>query len=412
MSSYVIAEAEVTSPLSELVLPKAATGLALIVRRAGRPVGFIMQPLHDAGPISPDALSALLSPLSAKLFQEGIRTELLAPADTAGFPSLTVAVCTRDRPALLERCLAHLLTALGAGPTPGSSPGAGVEVLVVDNAPATECSQEVVKQLAGVRYVRESRPGLDFARNRAVSEASGELLAFLDDDVIADRDWLGGLREAWAENPDAAAFTGLVLPQELSSKAQILFEAAGGFRRGFEKIRYHGQSRSDNRLYPCGAGIFGAGCNMAFRRDVLLKLGGFDEALDTGPTLPGGGDLDMFYRVVRAGYPLVYEPRYLAFHQHRRERAALRRQYWTWGLGFFAFLVKSYMTDPPLRPRLRSTTAWWFKHELSELVRSLSGRHALPPDMILAELVGGMVGLAGEYQRSKRRTVTIRNRFA
>jgi GT2 family glycosyltransferase len=282
----------------------------------------------------------------------------------------------------------------------------------VDNAPATERSREVVMQLSGVRYVRESRPGLDFARNRAITEASGELLAFLDDDVTVDRDWLGGLREAWAENPDAAAFTGLVLPQELVTKAQILFEAGGGFRRGFEKIRYHGQSRSDNRLYPCGAGIFGAGCNMAFRRDVLLKLGGFDEALDTGPTLPGGGDLDMFYRVVRAGYPLVYEPRYLAFHQHRRERAALRRQYWTWGLGFFAFLVKSYMTDPPLRPRLRSMTAWWFKHELAELARSLSGRHALPPDMILAELVGGVVGLFGEYQRSKRRTAIIRNRFA
>jgi hypothetical protein len=56
--------------------------------------------------------------------------------------------------------------------------------------------------------------------------------------------------------------------------------------------------------------------------------------------------------------------------------------------------------------------AWWFKHELAELSRSLRGRHVLPPDLLMAELVGGIVGLSGEYQRSKRRTATIRNHFA
>ena len=71
---------------------------------------------------------------------------------------------------------------------------------------------------------------------------------------------------------------------------------------------------------------------MAFQRDILRNLGGFDEAMDNEIYPSQGGDMDIFYRVIRAGYSLQYEPNYLVFHQHRRELQALRHQYWTWGL--------------------------------------------------------------------------------
>lgn len=151
---------------------------------------------------------------------------------------------------------------------------------------------------------------------------------------------------------------------------------------------------------------------MTFRRESLLKLGGFDDALDTGAPLPGGGDLDMFYRIVRSGSPLIYEPQYLVYHQHRQEYEKLRRQYWTWGLGFMAFVTKSYQSDLAQRSQFRRLVQWWFKDQGKQLVKSLMGRHSLPSEMILAELWGGIVGLLGEYGRSQQRIEQIRRQYS
>src|SRR3989304_2684377 len=233
---YTIIEIEVTQPLPTISISRHDTGIAVLLRYKGKPIDFWMEVLPANSILTPEDLARCL---------ESLRS-LQPPA--FGTPDL-------------------------------------FEILVVDNAPSDQRTRELVVSFPEVSYICESKPGLDFARNRALQEAKGELLAYLDDDVIADRRWLAGLMEAWAENPDAAAFTGLVLPYELATEAQIMFEQRGGFRRGFNKIRYYGQNLPGKHLYPCGAGIFGAGANMAFRRDILLKLGGFDEALDTGSRL-------------------------------------------------------------------------------------------------------------------------------
>src|SRR4029077_11695552 len=162
--------------------------------------------------------------------------ELMGGRARKAVPSLTIAICTRNRPDGVHRLL-ESLSRLSVSPdaSPGRSP---MEILVVDNAPSDDRTRDLVSQRPEVSYVREPRPGLNFARNRALREARGEILAFLDDDVIADRHWLAGLADAWAANRDAAAFTGLVLPMELETEAQIVFERRGGFRRGFDRIRY------------------------------------------------------------------------------------------------------------------------------------------------------------------------------
>lgn len=405
---YAIYDLEITQPLPKLTLSQQQTGMAVIIRRKDKPIGFLMQALPAGHTLLPEELATWIAKeIGGKLLRESIREELQPSVDFEFLPSLTVAICTKDRPDNLARCLASLLKLQNI-----SSDQLHFEILVVDNAPSDQRTQDLVKTLPTVRYVREAKPGLDFARNCALHHTTSDFLAFLDDDVVVDRNWLQGLQEAWAENPDAAAFTGQVLPYELETEAQILCETRGGFRHGFEKIRF-GQTLPGNTLYPCGAGVFGVGCNMAFRRDLLLELGGFDEALDTGASLPGGGDHDMFYRIIRSGNTLVYEPKYLVFHQHRREYEALRRQYSrSWGLGFTAYVSKCFLSDPPQRKKLCRLVLWWLKYELDLLLKSLTGRHALSPEIFLGELLWGIFGLLGEYPRSIKRTNQIRRQFS
>jgi GT2 family glycosyltransferase len=402
---YAIVDADVMRPLPDVPLPAGSGGVAVVVRRGHRPVGFLMQQTAGRDTVPAAELATMISrACGSKLLQESIRDELGPAQQPAPVIAVSIAICTRDRPDHLERCLGSLRNLH----LPSEDAARRLEIVVVDNCPSDDRTRDVCDRFPEVRYVRESKAGLNFARNRALAEATGEFLAFLDDDVTVDRWWLVGLFEALHENPDAGAVTGAVLPYELATPAQILFERRGGFQRGFQKIRYHSGSMPGYRWYPSGAGSFGAGCNMALRRSLLLELGGFDNALDTGAPLPGGGDLDIFYRVVRAGHPLVYEPSFMVFHDHRREIEKLRRQYWSWGLGFMAFLDKTYRTDPAERRNLRGMIRWWFGDQLLQLFEGVRGRHVLPVRFLAAELFGGVMGLAGTYARSVRRTERIR----
>lgn len=402
---YAIFDIEVTQPLPTVAVSRSDTGIAVLVRRKEKPIAFWLEPLPANSSLPPRELAIRISKrASTQMLIESIREELASFTKPPGFPSLTVAICTRDRPDCLRRCLQSLLD-LKERAAGGTSQ---FDIMVIDNAPSDDQTKQLVAHFSEVRYITEIKPGLNFARNRALREANSELLAYIDDDVAVDRGWLRGLQEAWFENPDAVTFTGQVLPMELETKAQILFEQRGGFRRGFEKVRYTSAAPSDDgSLYPCYTGIFGVGCNMAFRRQALLELGGFDEALDTGAPLPGGGDHDIFYQVIRAGYPLVYEPAYLVFHQHRRTMKKLSYQYWTWGLSFMTFASKAHRLDLPLRTSWRKLIFRWFLKHLKELAMAMSGHHVLPTRIVFREMCGGIVGLCGEYKRSKQRIQQI-----
>jgi glycosyltransferase involved in cell wall biosynthesis len=400
---YRLAEIEITQPLPALDFAAGETGAGLVIRRHGRPIGFLMRENSSGRTWSPDELGEWISDaLNTKIVEEAIRDELAPPPTNVSFPSLSVAICTRNRVASLNRCLDSVLPL---------QQKYGFELLVIDNAPSDDTTARLVKNFPAARYALEQRPGLDFARNRAWNDATGELIAYLDDDVVVDSGWFAGLQEAWGENPDAAAFTGLVMPLRLGTRAQVLFEKRNGFRRGFDKNRF-GREKPGNSLYPCSTGIFGTGANMAFRRDALRDIGGFDEALDTGAPLPGGGDLDIFYRIIRAGHALVYEPSYMVFHEHRASESDLRRQYYTWGLALMAFVEKSYRNDPPQRAQFRRLLIWWIRDQLLQMFKALRGKHVVPFSIIFAEFRGGIVGIFGEYPRSLKRIAMIQREFA
>ena len=409
---YPLFDIEVTRPLSDLPLSSGDAGVAILVRRKGVPIAFWLQEVNGIQRMSVGELTRrIATEAGEKIVAETIREEMMSPSSAASLPSLTVAICTKDRPEGVERLLHSLRGQMAALPE-GSR---GCEILIVDNAPSDERTRDLAALRSEVRYVCEPRPGLNFARNRALREARGEVLAFLDDDVVVDKYWSIGLAEACTENRDAVAFTGQVLPLELETEAQIAFEIRGGFRRGFDRVRY-GPVLPGNSLYPGGAGILGAGANMAFKTEALRQLGGFDEALDTGAAVPGGGDLDIFYRIIRAGHTLVYEPRFLVFHQHRRDMKSLLRQYRrSWGLGFMCYISKCLKDDPERRINLLRLIYWWFVNDLLGLLmhlkKKLQGRRHLPPSLFLGELWGGVVGLFGGYSRSLRRVEEIRKSF-
>jgi glycosyltransferase involved in cell wall biosynthesis len=410
---YSLFDVDVTHLPGDLPLSPGDAGAAVLIRRKGVPIGFWMQEATGSRCVSAGEVAKRIGGHAGeKIVAEAIREEMSSPSAALALPLVTVAICTRDRSEGVERLLRSLSDQASALPD-GS---AGLEILVVDNAPSNERTRELAARRPEVRYLREPRPGLNFARNLALQEARGEILVFLDDDVVVDRHWSAGFASAWAENRDAVAFTGQVLPLELETDAQVLFEFRAGFRRGFDRIRY-GAVLPGDRLYPGGAGVFGTGANMAFRTDVVRHLGGFDDALDTGAALPGGGDLDMFYRIIRAGHALIYEPRFLVFHQHRREMKALRFQYRrSWGFGFMCYVSKCMRTDPERRVNLRRLIVWWFVNGLTEMVmhlrKRLRGERHVPPSIFIGQLYGGVVGLLGGYARSQRRVETIRRRFA
>ncbi|HEX5042463.1 MAG TPA: glycosyltransferase [Candidatus Polarisedimenticolaceae bacterium] len=293
-------------------------------------------------------------------------------------PSLTAAICTRDRPHLLQRALASLAAQR-------ESPA---EILVVDNAPADSHVRALVAQsFPSVRYLAEPAPGLDFSRNRALRAARGEVVAFLDDDAVADPGWSAALRAAF-EEPRVGAVTGRVEALALETEAQRLFEANGGFGRGGKRVRLPADAGRPlhGRRAPliAWAVSVGSGCSLAVRRELALRLGGFDEALDLGEALPGGGDHDVLWRVLEAGYHVVYEPTALARHEHRRDAAGMGAQLSGHQRALVALMVK-ILTRSRGRRRapVAAFLAWRLVKPGHRLARRLLGKDPLPAPLLL-----------------------------
>jgi hypothetical protein len=230
--SYAFVEVEVTRPLGDLRLGVDQRGVGIVSRRNGRVVGF---PLHHAAPgshLCAAELEALLDP--APVAPDG-------PSPRGTRPHVAVAVCTRDRPELLRSCLASLL----------DGEVRPAEITRRRQRPPDDRTRELVAEL-GVRYVREPRPGLDFARNLALRAASGDVVAFVDDDVAVDADWLARVEVVWRAEPETGAVTGQILPLELATDEQVAFERRAGFRGGNVRVRYVGSSLAGDPVYPYG----------------------------------------------------------------------------------------------------------------------------------------------------------------
>ncbi len=262
-------------------------------------------------------------------------------------PFISVIIATRDRADKLANCLDSIL----------AMDYPNFDVIVVDNAPSSEETAELIarRYTAGgrVRYVRENEPGLGRAHNAGLARTHAPYVAFTDDDVVVDPNWLGMIASNFSKDETVACVTGLILPAELETRAQYWAERHGGFGKGFERRVFDSQAnRPRGRLYPFTAGQLGSGANMAFRTDVLKTIGGFDPALGAGTRARGGDDLAAFFKIIDAGYRLVYEPGAVLWHYHRRDEAGMRRQALGYGIGLGAYLTKLVVDRPTLLLKL------------------------------------------------------------
>ena len=375
-------------PPEELTAPAR-----LLVRDGAQPLGWLHLPLWRFHDDRRKTIRAALSGnhvLQASLVRYRSLPEPAPPA--ARLPSITVVICTRDRTDNLRRCLAAVRQLRYHR----------FQILVVDNAPASDATQRLVSELPDVSYVREERPGLDWARNRGIMEARTDIVAFSDDDTRVDPYWLEAIGRAFAAD-GVMAVTGLVTPMKLDTPARRYFEDIyGGMGKGFVPSWTRRDQRGPRRMFwASGCGV---GANMAFRRALFASIGPFDPALDVGTPTRGGGDIEMFHRVLAKGHMLVYEPSAIVWHEHRSDFPALARQLADNGSGFMAYLLT--VAGQPGADRIAilrfALRDWLWGWIIARLVRPGVHRRAL----IFAELRGAIKGISA-YHRARKEAAML-----
>ena len=225
----------------------------------------------------------------------------------------TVALCTHNHADRLVRTLADLALL--------KSPRQPWEFLVIDNG----CRDETPKLLAHhawpsgweVRVVREEKLGLSNARNRAIAEARGEYVIFMDDDETADPDWLCAYeRLINAHHPDA-----------FGGRQVVLFEDTRPPWLRDELLGFLGELNRSDRIMPLTdpyTPFYGG--NFGFRKAVCERVGNFDAMLGRkGADNTGGEEVDFYRRLLDAGFSVWWTPE--ATIHHRIQAAKLERGY-------------------------------------------------------------------------------------
>lgn len=244
-------------------------------------------------------------------------------------PALTVVLCTRDRAALLG----DALDAIAAAVRPDDA------VLVVDSASRDAAATEPARQ-RGVTVLRADRPGLSIARNVGLAAARTPVVAFTDDDCRPRPGWAAALARDF-EDPTVGFVTGFV-EADREARMAVSCMVDGGAHR---------YRRGDDPFH------LGVGANMAVRTAAAAAVGGFDERLGAGAPLRAGEDVDLWWRLLQAGWEGSYAPDAEVTHvQWRSDGQALRLSY-GYGLGAGALAAKAIRARQPggwglLRQRL------------------------------------------------------------
>jgi O-antigen biosynthesis protein len=235
-------------------------------------------------------------PAYAQLQSMGpLRAPLLPDA-----PTFSVIVCTRNGSRTLEECLVSLERIRYPH----------FEILVVDDG-STDHSREIIQQHPRARYLFQEPAGLSIARNTGANHASGELLAYTDDDCIVDEDWLTYLAVAF-RNPEVAAVGGPNIPPPPQNLSQAcVITAPGG---------------PAHVLLTDTTAEHIPGCNLAVRKSAFTEVGGFLPQYHAA-----GDDVDFCWRLIELGFTIAFHPGAMVWHYRRFSVKAYLKQQMGYG---------------------------------------------------------------------------------
>lgn len=258
-------------------------------------------------------------------------------------PYVSLVICTRNRADRLRSCLGYIRRM--------SYPVDRWELVIVDNC-STDATADVIREFsrsssARVISLTEPAAGLGRARNTGLEATSGEIIAFTDDDCYPAENYLQAVAAAF-ERADLAFIGGRV---ELFSPDDAPVTITTGRPE---------QDYEPGCIIPAGA-IHGA--NMAFRREVFRRLGGFNELLGAGTRFPAE-DVEFLTRASLAGYRGAYLTDPCVWHHHGRKQAEVTRlqRGYAWGRG--AYYTSILLTGS----RARAARAWG-RHTIRNLRR-------------------------------------------
>jgi GT2 family glycosyltransferase len=406
-SAGIVVECELSSEVPAIAARVPEVTALVLVRLFTEPIGLLKLTVDERG-LTPAALAReIVTELGFELRERFRDCDIpwtgslplagLKPGRTPAFiqgrqrvlaegPEITAAVCTRDRP----EDLALALDSLDAQRYPR------LRTLVVDNAPSDDRTRRLVSELARTRqieYVREPRGGLSWARNRAIEASDSEIIAWVDDDEVCDQWWAAEIARAFVEVPEAGAVTGIVAPAELETESQVWFEQYSGLGRGrgFARAVFSpATAQQQSPLYPLPP--YGAGANMAFRRDAIERIGRFDCALGTGTATLAGEDTAALSALLLAGGTIVYQPSAVVRHRHRRDFAALERVMLGYGRGLSAYYASMLLRHPTCLPELVRLTGRALRDQLSRDGQRLGELDGFPAELLRINRKGLLQG--------------------
>jgi cellulose synthase/poly-beta-1,6-N-acetylglucosamine synthase-like glycosyltransferase len=300
------------------------------------------------------------------------------------YPFCSVVVCTRHRPAKLEHCLIGLR----------HLDYPRYEVIVVDNTSGDESVHQLAEAV-GARLVTEPTVGLSRARNTGARAARGEIVAFIDDDAVAEPGWLGAHAAAFRDR-SVAATSGRVLATPSAAPAAQDWVAAV---EDLGDAPFHVDRTSPYWFEQANFGGIGIGANMAFR-SVLFEGGwGFCESLGVGEgERPLGEEHYAFFTLIKEGRVIAYVPDAVVHHDAPESTSELRLMRRRLVRSSAAYLVMLMFEQPEFRLR---TLRYAFT-ALGRKRRPWRRQDMDAPFLSRRELAGAVLSAPSLYWRNRR----------